>query len=64
MVPFIRLLEKVHGSQGDPEMRRLHVGHKIFLGVPFFKKKESVFILDTLATITAFASLFFPDGNR
>jgi hypothetical protein len=44
-------------------MLRLHVGHKIFLGVPFFKKKESIFILHTLAEVAAPASLIHPYGT-
>jgi hypothetical protein len=44
-------------------MLRLQVFFKIFLGIPFFKKKESVFILDTPAEVAALASLLHPCGT-
>jgi uncharacterized membrane protein len=61
MVPFIRFPEKVHGPPDDTERLRLQMGHKIFMGIPFFKKKEPIFIVDTLAAIAAPASLLLPD---
>jgi hypothetical protein len=45
-------------------MFRFQVGHKVLLGIPFFKKKESIFILDTLAEVAALASLLHPCGTR
>jgi hypothetical protein len=61
--PFIGLLEKVHRPQEHSVMFRLQVGHKVLLGIPFFKKKESILILDTLAEVAALASLLFPYGT-
>jgi hypothetical protein len=42
---FIGLLEKVHCSPEYPEMLRLQVALQVLLGIPFLKKKESIFIL-------------------
>jgi hypothetical protein len=36
---------------------------EVFLGIPFFKKKESIFVLDTLAEVAAPASLLHPYGT-
>jgi hypothetical protein len=44
-------------------MLRLQVIFKIFLGIPFFKKKESVFILDTPAEVATLTSLLHPCGT-
>jgi hypothetical protein len=44
-------------------MLRLQVGHKVLLGIPFLKKKESIFILDTLAEVATLASLLHPYGT-
>jgi hypothetical protein len=41
-------------------MLRLPVDHKTLLGIPFFKKKKSIFIIDTLAEVAALASLLHP----
>jgi hypothetical protein len=60
---LIGFLEKVPCSPDYPEILRLQVGHKIFLGIPFFMKKESVFILDTPAEVAALTSLLHPCGN-
>jgi len=60
---FIGLLEKVHHPPEHPKIFRLQVGHKVFPGIPFFKKKELIFILDTLAEVAALASLLHPCGN-
>jgi hypothetical protein len=60
---FIRLFEKVHCPPEHLKMPRLHVGHKVLLGIPFFKKKESIFILDTLAEVAAIASRLQPYGT-
>ena len=64
--PFLQLL-----AGAIPVMLLLGGALAAYLGydevkdkLPFFKKKESVFIRDTLATIAAFATLFLPDGNR
>lgn len=59
---FTGLSEKVHRPPEHPEMLRLQVGHKILPGVPFLKKKESIFVLDTLAQVAAPASLLGPHG--
>jgi hypothetical protein len=61
--PFTGLLKKVHRPQEHSIMFRLHVSHEVLLGIPFFKKKESILILDTLAEVAAIASLLFPDGT-
>jgi len=61
--PFIGLLEKVHRPPDHLKMLRLQVGHKVLLGTPFFKKKESIFILGTLAEVAALASLLHPYGT-
>ena len=60
---FIGLSEKAHPPPEHPKMLRLQVGHKVLLGIPFFKKKESIFILDTLAEVAAPASLLHPYGT-
>ena len=60
---FIGLLEKGNRPPEHHKMLRLQVGHKVFLGIPFFKKKKSIFILDTLADFATLASLFHPCGN-
>ena len=57
---FVGLLEKVHRPPDHPKMLRLQVGRKVLLGIPFFKKKESIFILNTLAEVAALASLLHP----
>jgi hypothetical protein len=38
-------------------MLRLQVGHKVFVGIPFFKKNESVSILYTLAEVVMKVSI-------
>jgi hypothetical protein len=60
---FIGLFEKVDRPPEYTKMLRLQVDHKILLGIPFFKKKESIFILDTLAEVGALASLLHPCGT-
>jgi hypothetical protein len=60
---FIGLSEKAHRTPEYPKMLRLEVGHKVLLCIPFFKKKEPIFILDTLAKVTAPASLLLPYGT-
>ena len=57
---FIGLSEKVHRPPEYPKALRLQVTHQILLGIPFLKKKESIFIFDTLAEIAAIASLLRP----
>ena len=57
---FIGLSEKVHRPSQHLKMLRLPVGHKFFPAIPFFKKKEPVFILDTLAEVATPASLLHP----
>jgi hypothetical protein len=61
--PFIGLFEKVHRPPEHPKMVRLQVGHKVLPGIPFLKKKESIFILDTLGEVAALASLLCPYGT-
>jgi hypothetical protein len=61
---FIGLLEKVRCSTDYLKMLRLQVIFKIFLSIPFFKKKESVFILDTPAEVATLTSLLHPCGKR
>ena len=61
--PFIGLFKKAHRPPEHPKMLRIQVGHKVLLGIPFFKKKETIFILDTLAEVTAPASLRHPYGT-
>jgi hypothetical protein len=45
-------METVHCSPAHLKMLRLWVVFKIFLGIQFFKKKESVFILDPSAEVS------------
>ena len=49
--PFIGPYEKVHRPPEHPKMLRLQVGQKVLLGIPFFKKNESIFILDAPAEV-------------
>jgi len=60
--PFIRLFEKIHRSPQNPIMIRLQMDDKTLLGIPFFNKKESIFIFDILAEVTTLASLLRPYG--
>jgi hypothetical protein len=57
---FKGLLEKVHGSPDYLKMLRLQVIFNIFLGIPFFNKKEFVFIIDTPAEVATLTSLLHP----
>jgi len=61
--PFIGLFEKVHCPLEHPEMVRLQVGYKVLTGIPFLKKKESVFILDTSGEVAAPASFLHTYGT-
>jgi hypothetical protein len=61
--PFIGLFEKIHRPPEHPIMLRFQMGHKVFLSVPLFKKKESIYIPDTLVEIAALASLLHPYGT-
>jgi len=56
-------LEKVHRSPDYLKMLRLQVVFKIVLGIPFFKKKESVFILDTPTEVATLTSFLHPCGT-
>ena len=47
---LIGLSEKVQRPR-HPKMLRRHVGQKVSLGIPFFKKNESIFILDAPAEV-------------
>jgi len=58
----IRLLQKVHRPPKHPKTLRLQVAFKVLLAVPFFKKREFVFVFHTLAKIAAPASLLRPYG--
>jgi len=58
----IWLLEKVHRSPKYPKTLRLQVAFKVLPGVPFFKKREFIFILHILAKVAAVASLLRPYG--
>ena len=60
--PFKGLLEKLHRPPEHPKMLRLQVGQKVLLGIPFFKKKEAIFVLDTPAEVTTPATLLHPYG--
>ncbi|HSB05250.1 MAG TPA: hypothetical protein VLK23_08645 [Thermodesulfobacteriota bacterium] len=59
---FMGLSEKVHCPPEYPKTLRLLVAFKVFLGVPFFKKKESISIFVTLAEVAAIASPLHPYG--
>jgi len=61
---FIGLLKKVDRFPEHPEMFRLQMDHKIFMRIPFFKKKISAFILDTPAEFATLASLLPPCRNK
>ena len=58
----IGLLEKIHRSPKYPETIRLQVAFKVLLGIPFFKKRELIFILHTPAKMVAPAPLLRPYG--
>ena len=58
----IGLLEKVHCPPKHAKTIRLQVAFKILLAIPFFQKREFIFILHTLAKIAAPASLLRPYG--
>ena len=49
--PFIGPSEKVQHTPEHPKMLRFQVGQKVLLGIPFFKKNDSLFILDTPAEV-------------
>jgi len=59
---FLGLFQKIHCPPEHLKVLRLQVVHKVFLHIPFLKKKESIFILDTLAEVAALASLLHPYG--
>jgi hypothetical protein len=59
---FIGLLEKVHRPPKYPKTLRLHVAIRVLPGIPFFKKREFIFILNTLAKVESLASLLRPYG--
>jgi hypothetical protein len=63
---FIGIFKKIHRSPEYPEMIGLQVGHKVRPGIPFFKEKESFFVIDTLAEVVAphpFSILVEPDSE-
>src|SRR4030042_6684254 len=59
---FIGLFEKVHRSPEYPEALRLQVALKVLLGIPFLKKKESIFILHPLTKVATLTSLLLSYG--
>jgi hypothetical protein len=59
---FMGFFKKAHHPPEHLEVLRLQVGHKVLLGIPFFKKKEPIPIADTLAEIAAPAPLLHPYG--
>jgi hypothetical protein len=61
---FTGLSKKVHCPVENFVMYRLRMDFEVLKGVPFFKKKEPVFILKALAEVAALASLFLFDGIR
>lgn len=61
-LPFIGFFEKVHCPSEHLEKPRLRVYGKVFLGIPFFNKTESIFILDAPEKFTALASFLHPYG--
>ena len=58
----IGLFKKVHRPPKYPKTLRLQVTLKIPLGIPFFNKREFIFIFHTLAKVAAPASLLRPYG--
>ena len=58
----IGLFEKIHRPAKHPKTIRLQVAVKVLLGIPFFQKREFIFILHALAKIAAPASLLRPYG--
>lgn len=60
---FIRFFEQVHRPPKYPETLRLKVSCEVFLGIPFFKKTDLIFILHTPAKVAARTSLFRPYGG-
>ena len=58
----IGLFEKVHRPLEYRETLRLQVVFKVLLGIPFLKKKESIFILRILTKVATLASLLLPYG--
>lgn len=60
---FIGLFEEVHRSSEHLEIIRLQVGPKVLLRIPFFQKKEPIFVRDTSTEVTAPATLLHPYGT-
>ena len=61
--PFIGLTEKIHRPPEHLKILRLQMVHQVLMGIPFFKKEESIFIFQTLAEVAAPASLLHPYGT-
>jgi hypothetical protein len=59
---FIGFLEKIHRPPKHFEMIRLQVDHQFLRRIPFFKKEESIFILNAPAEIATLTSLLRPYG--
>jgi hypothetical protein len=60
----IGLLEKIQRPPEYPEMLRLEMSFQVLAGVPFSKKAELIFILNTLAKIVTFAPALHPYGDN
>jgi hypothetical protein len=62
---FIGFSEKAHRPPEHLIMLRFQVSHKVLTGIPFFKKKDSLSVLDILAEIATPASLlnFYGTGQ-
>jgi len=58
----IGLFKKVHRPPKYPKTLRRQVAVEVFLGVPFFQKREFILILHTLEKVTPPASLLLPYG--
>jgi len=59
---FIGLFEEVHRPPEYPKTPRPKMAHKVFLGIPFLKKTEFIFILHTLTKVATLAALLRPYG--
>jgi hypothetical protein len=58
----IGLFEKVHRPPKYPKTLRFQVTLKVLPSIPFFNKREFIFIFHILAKVAALASLLCPDG--
>jgi hypothetical protein len=60
---FAGRFKKVRRSPDHLEMLRLHMAHKVFLGIPFLKKQEIIFIRKILAKVAPLAALIHSYGT-